>query len=261
MRPNPSRRRWLVLLGAVVLTPLAGWIGILAFPQLLCRHQVRAGSIRLYYDDMQEGDALELARGVDRRLRASGFGDSAGAARVFLFQRPSAYQWIARLSGVPPAAQGFNLSLLGNTFVSAPRVAALGEQTGRGPRFSIWEGDPAHTIAHEVGHQYLVDRIGRRALPQWKREGLAEYIANIGLIRLDSTSDLASRLRILDDDRAWSSSRPPATTGWDRVHYEAGLLAEFLVDVRGYSFADVAADSVTREATREALRAWADSRE
>lgn len=259
MRRTDSRRRWLVWIGAVVVAPLVGWIGLLAFPQVLCRHQVQAGSIRLYYDDMPEAAASELARAVDHRLRASGLADSTGTARVFLLQRPSAYTWIARLSGVPREAQGFNLSLLGNTFVSGPRVAALGELSGRGPRYSVWEGDLSHTIAHEVGHQVVVSSIGRRALPQWKREGLAEYIANIGLIRGDSSAGLVSRLGTLDDDLAWISARGWAGKGWDRVHYEAGLLVEFLIDERGYTFADVAADSVTREGARAALRSWAES--
>lgn len=230
------------------------------FPRVLCRHQVQTGSIRLYYDDMPMVAARELVQAVDHRLRSSGFADSTGTARVFVFQRSSAYAWIARLAGVPRQAQGFNLSLLGNTFVNAPRVAALGELSGRGPRYSVWEGDLAHTIAHEVGHQVVVDSIGRRALPQWKREGLAEYIANIGLIREDSAGDLVSRLGIFDDDQAWISTRGSARRGWDRVHYEAGLLVEFLIEVRGYTLAEVAADSVTKERTRVTLRSWARSR-
>ncbi len=260
MRQTRSRRRRLVWIGAVVVAPLVGWIGMLAFPQVFCHHQVRAGSIRLYYDDMPEAAARALAQAVDHRLRASGFADSTRTARVFVFQRPSAYRWITRLSGVPREAQGFNLSLLGNTFVSGPRVAALGEQSGQGPRYSVWEGDLAHTIAHEVGHQYVGDRIGRRTLPQWKREGLAEYVANIGLIRADSTADLVSRLGVFDDDEAWSSTRESARKGWDRIHFETGLLVEFLIDVRGYALADVAADSVTEESTRTQLRTWAEPR-
>jgi hypothetical protein len=260
MREIHPRRRWLIWTGAVVTAPLVGWIGLLAFPQVLCHHQVRAGSIRLYYDDLPEAAARELARAVDHRLRAGGFAGSKRPARVFLFQRSSGYRWITRLAAVPRQAQGFNLSMLGNTFVSGPRVAALGELSGGGPRYSVWEGDPAHTIAHEVGHQLVVDRIGRRSLPQWKREGLAEYVANIGLIRADGTADLVTRLKILDDDRAWSSALRSTGRGWDRIHYEAGLLVEFLIDVRGDAFADVAADSVTRESTRKALRAWAKQR-
>ena len=243
-----------------MMTPLVGWVSLLAFPQVLCRHQVRVGVIRLYYDDLPEARARALALTVDDRLRASGLADTIKPARVFLFQRPAGYRWITRLSRVPREAQGFNLSVLGNTFVSGPRVAALGEQSGRSPRYSVWEGDPAHTIAHEVGHQYVVDRIGRRALPQWKREGLAEYIANIGLIRADSTADLVSRLAVFDDDQAWRATGGSARRGWDRIHYEAGLVVEFLIDVQGYTLADVAADSVTQEGARTALRAWAEPR-
>jgi hypothetical protein len=109
-------------------------------------------------------------------------------------------------------------------------------------------------MAHEVAHLYLVDSIGRRAwskLPHWKQEGVPEYIANIGLIRGDSTTSLPHRIGILLEDGYWSGPR-----SWDRIHYEAGLLVEFLLDVRGVEFRDVIADSVTREITYEAMADW-----
>lgn len=257
-----SRRRLFRVLrwsSAVVVVVLIGWIGPLAFPQILCTQRVQIRSTALYYDDMPRSEAEELARAVAQRLEWSGYCDSSCTARAFVFRNPVKYALITRLASVPGEAQGFNLSVLGNSFISAPRVAALGELSGRGPKYSIWEGNLSHTIAHEIAHQYLADRLGRHELPQWKREGLAEYIANIGLIRAEGTANLRSRLEVLHDDHAWSGTLGWERDRWDRIHYEAGLLVEFLVDMKGYSLEDIVSDSVTAEETRSALHAWADA--
>jgi len=251
--------RILLGIGAVAAVILISWVGLLAFTQILCRRHVQAGSLSLYYDDMPRGDAEELARAVARRLEGSGYFDSSRSARAFVFQNRSFYALITRLAGVPGDAQGFDLSVLGNSYISAPRVAALGGRSGGGPRYTVWEGDLSPTIAHEIAHQSLANRLGRRRLPQWKREGLAEYIANIALIRADGSAALRSRLDVYDDDGAWSATRGRDRRGWDRNHYEAGLLVEFLSEVNGQTLEEIASDSVTVEETRSALRAWADA--
>lgn len=246
-------------IGAIAAVILIAWVGLLAFPQLLCPRHMQVGAVSLYYDDMPRDDAEELAGAAARRLERSAIYEADRPARAFVFQNRSSYALIARLAGVPGDAQGFNLSLLGNSYICAPRVAALGGRSGGGPRYSVWEGDLSHTIAHEIAHQYLARRLGRRRLPQWKREGLAEYIANIALIRADGSATLSSRLDVYDDDGAWSATRGWDRRGWDRIHYEAGLLVEFLSEVKGQTLEEIVSDSVTVEETRSALRAWADA--
>jgi hypothetical protein len=258
MRPRARLIRWLTWAGAAVALLLVLWIGPLAFPQLLCSAHIDSGSIRLYYDDMPQAEAQALAESVARRIDLSGFARSTGSVRCFVFQNASTYNLITRLARVPTEAQGFNLSILGNTFVNAQQVAALGLRSGGGPKYSVWEGDLAHTVAHEVAHQLMADRVGRQSIPLWKREGIPEYIANIGLIRQDPSASLLSRLGVLQNNRAWSATESWSRHGWDRTHYESWLLAEFLIEVKGYTIEDVLADSVDMEPTRVELMNWAD---
>lgn len=107
----------------------------------------------------------------------------------------------------------------------------------------------------------MSDRIGSarwRKLPHWKQEGLPEYIANVAEIRADPSLTLASRIEILQDDAQWTASPPGRRRGWDRVHYEAWLLVEFLLDVRGLSVEQVVADDTTRTETYTAMISWAE---
>lgn len=72
------------------------------------------------------------------------------------------------------------------------------------------------------------------------------------LIRLSNDAEtLTQRIEILRDDDQWSGSR-----SWDRIHYEAGLMMEFLLDVRGYDLGTVIPDSITREDTYAAMLEW-----
>ena len=114
----------------------------------------------------------------------------------------------------------------------------------------------AHIAAHEIGHQYIADRIGSghwRALPHWKQEGLPEYIAEI---RADPSLDLVSRIEVLEDDSRWTSTPAGRRRGWARVHYEAGLLVEFLLDVQGLSLEQIVSDRVTKSDTHSAMMSW-----
>lgn len=247
--------RWCLRLVVGVMALFAIQVGLLAFPQVLLGNKARAGVVVVHYPGDPDPWIQSLAEETDHRLRAGGFGDSESPERVFFFPDQGLYTLFARLARVPAEAQGFGVPLLRTNFVNGPRVEALGRRTGQRPRYGVWAGDIAHTMAHEIAHQYMVDSIGRsgwKALPHWKQEGFPEYVANIGLIREDSTASLPNRIEILLDDEQWLGPR-----SWDRIHYEAGLLVEFLLDVQGRDFREILADSVTRDRTRLAMMEWA----
>jgi hypothetical protein len=248
--------RWALRITAILLALVTLHAALLAFPQLLMSHSVRAGSVTIYHDGVETAAIEDLAADVNERLSGAGlFGPSAGG-RVIFFRNQTLYGIIARLARVTPEAQGFALSTVGNAFVSEARVNDLGLRTAGMPKYSIWEGSSAHTIAHELAHLGLTDLIGRgqwRELPQWKQEGIPEYVANIVPVRGDSGADLTDRVGILLDDTNWSSLR-----GRDRTHYRAGLLVEFLIEIRGRSLSDILVDDVTERETLADLLSWAE---
>ena len=254
---QPLGRRllhWSIRVAAVLAVLFAVHVGLLAFPQILLKNTAEAGSVVIHYPGSPDPAIQALAETTDHRLRAGGFGDPDSPEHIFFFPDQGLYSLFTRLARQPTEAQGFGISALGTTYVSGTRVEALGRRTGGAPQYSVWEGSLPRTMAHEIAHLIMVDSIGRSTwvgLPQWKREGYPEYIANIGLIREDSTASLPSRIEILLDDDSWLGPR-----SWDRIHYEAGLMVEFLLEVQGMALEDLLADSVTREGTRSAMLEW-----
>ena len=262
MSRKKSLRKRLVSSFAWLITVVAAvfgiQVGLLAFPQLLLSTKAEAGSVVVYYRGDPDPAVQQLVEATDHRLGSSGFGNPESPERLFFFRDPGLYSLFTRLARLPPTPQGFGISFLGTTYVSGPQVEALGESTGHVPKYSVWEGSIPHTMAHEIAHLYMVDSIGRTnwvKLPKWKQEGFPEYVANIGLIRGDSAASFPRRVEVLLDDGQWSSPR-----SWDRIHYEAGLMMEFLLDVRGYTLEAILADSITREDAYAAMMEWSRER-
>lgn len=249
-------RKWSLWIVVILLVLLSLPVTLLAYPQILVHNRVESGTVVLYYDGEPSPAMQELATAVDTRLGGCKYYDATRSDRVFYFHSQKLYSLFARLSLQTPRAQGFSLAIFGNSFVSHPRVTDLAKRRADPPRYSIREGDPVHTIAHEIAHQYISDRIGRsrwQALPHWRREGLPEYIANIGAIRQDSAASLPTRYAILVDDSHWDGSR---TRDWSRIHYEAELLVEYLLDVEGLSLEEILPDSVTSDDVMGRLTSW-----
>ena len=234
-------------------------ITALAFPQVIVSEKTACGSVTIYTDRVAEFDIGLLAKEVEDRLIGSRFYDSSRNNKVFYFQNQNLYRCFARLAMVTSKAQGFALSVFGNSYVDQTRILELASFTRGVPKYGIWEGSPAHIIAHEIGHLYLTEQIGREEwmnLPHWKQEGFPEYIANIASIRKDNLATLANRIKVLNDDQMWDWSNR-----WDRIHFEAELLVEFLLDVQGNTVEQIVADSVTREETLSTMLDWSKSQE
>lgn len=244
----------LILLALFILQ-----VTFLAFPQIVLHNSTQAGPIQLFYDGEPAPEIDRLAAEVDSRLQGSRFYEPSRHDLIFFFRDQSLYEFYTKLSLLPQVPQGYNLSILGNSYVCGPMVASLAERTGGQPKYSIWEGNPAHTMAHEIGHQYLIDSIGRgpwQELPHWKQEGLPEYIANYGTIAADDSATLRHRIGVLLNPQSWAATSGWYRQDWDRIHYEAGLLIEFLFEVQDRTLEEVIDPTLVKDRVYDDMMAW-----
>jgi hypothetical protein len=229
-------------------------LSVLAFPQPFFSHSQEIGYCQVYSDVEITPQLVEVINDVNGRLDAIELHDKNKTNRVFICHSQGLYSFFARLTLVTPMAQGYNLSTFGNSFVSMTRIDQLRTSSGGFPPYAITEGNPAHTIVHEIVHQYMVDTLGffgNYRLPPMKREGYAEYGSSIRHIRDDVVYPLPRRIDILLNDDYWFS-------GYDRVreHYRAGLIVEYLSELKGYSFADIMDDSLRLDSAYEEMIQW-----
>jgi hypothetical protein len=105
---------WLI---GIALVLFAIQIMILAYPQLLLSHSAQSGTVTIHYDGEMNPDMDRVASEVDRRLSGCRFYNPTRSDDVYVFHDRSRYNFITRLAMVHPDAQGFNLSVFGNSDV------------------------------------------------------------------------------------------------------------------------------------------------
>lgn len=144
--------------------------------------------------------------------------------------------------------------LLGNAFVNIDFIKELAGRTSGRPKYHTREGSVVHVVTHELMHQYLGDAYGEiasRSLPTWKIEGYIEYGVNHFVAPSDSGYTIPERIDIYLDNSQWN-----AAAETHRPHYIWGLMMEYLTNIKGMSFEEVMADSVTKEAVFDEMIAW-----
>lgn len=246
--------KWALRITAAIAILFALQLTVLAFPQPFFSHSQEIGYCRIYSDDEITPQMVAIINDVNNRLDAVEIHIKSKTNRVFICHGRGLYGFFARLSMVTSMAQGYNLSIFGNSFVSMTRINQLRRASGGFPPYAICEGNPAHTIVHEIMHQYMVDTLGfltNYRLPPMKREGYAEYGSSIKNIREDVVYTLPRRIDILLNDDYWFR-------GYDRVreHYRAGLIIEYLSEIRDYDFGEIMDDSLSLDSAYDEMIEW-----
>jgi hypothetical protein len=233
-------------------------VSVLAFPQPFFSHSKQVGNCTFYCDTEFDSELAAVMQDVNRRLEAVELHNPNKNPRVFLCNSQRLYSMFAWLTLLNPEVPGYNISLMGNSFVSMTRSDEIRINNGGFFKYCAMAGNLAHNIVHEIIHEYTVDAIGFTAnyrLPVWKREGYAEYCSSIAVSRNDHNINLRERVRRLLDDTAWGIDDWGA-----RDYYRTGLLVEYLSEIKGYRFGDIMHDSVTYERANIAMIEWYNGR-
>jgi hypothetical protein len=216
------RRLALVASGAALLLG-ATIAGVLAYPQPFFAHQVVEGRLELYSDRLFDANAgRAILADVEARLDRSILNDRR-PHRIFIanaeWRRRLFFLWGYGAGGINfyPVAGGV---FLRQTDVEAGRLLKSDGTQVAPPRTL------AYYAAHEIGHDFIAERIGAIAnwrLPVWIREGMADYIAFGGDVDID---ELLAALRRDDPDL------DPKRSG---TYARYRLLVAFMVEREGWS--------------------------
>jgi len=237
MKPLLRRAlRWLSWTVTIIFLAGLLWIAPLAYPNPLFDHREQVGNITFHCDAEMDTEMLAALHDVPLRLQAVEIYDPNLKLDVFLCRSTGLYRFLSRLSLVPSPVPGFNLSQAGNSFISLPGIEARQLSSGGFPDYSAISGGLAHTISHELIHNYAVARSGffsSRGIPKWKSEGYAEYAAGRAVRANDTTATLRDRIQTMMSGFASNSARE---------YYSYELAVEYLAEVEGFSYDELMAD-------------------
>ena len=243
-RMNVRRKGIAKLLGGTTLTLVLPYSLLVLFPQPLFAHKVEYRSFEIYSHDSIDDRIYRILDEVSRRLDRSMLLRPAGVQRVFFCKSAEEFTFFAPHRR---RSTSINYQLGHNIFIRGAdcRANHVGDP-GRYGSTLTW------IITHEAVHTLEQESIGLQAalaLPFWKREGYAEYVAQEtelslrdGIHRLEQ--DL-SPVIILGDKIAIP-----------RAYFEARLLVEYYFATREPSFERLVSDQIDPTVLRQEMITW-----
>ena len=238
------KKRTLLRLGFGGAILLALYLFLLCFPQAFFNSSVRANNLTLYSDQAFSAEAgrhiLDL---VAEKLSASPLYSTEQSHIAFICNA----RWRQRLFfnrnyGVAGVNQ---YPVTRNVFL---RDALIEENCLIGPKGNRVAGDRTldYFIAHEITHTLTAQAVGwveYYKLPQWVREGYADYVGKGGAFSYDE-----AKRAFLDDvpEMDWKKSG---------LYWRYPLLVAYLLDRQHWSVERLLSEPMEQTAVEDAIRA------
>lgn len=226
---------------------------LLIFPQPFFHFSHTTKNLHLYSDAPLTASEKAQVEDLAQLLSRETMNIPSINHRIFLSNSSRRYAFYGFLVNKNSNSQGFNVEPTGNIFINKPFIDGIRRQYGPAYSYTLLEGDLSHIIAHEIVHTLVTKKLGfwkSRALPAWKKEGYAEYLA----AKLRSSDELSFNFR---DRYAHFQRFSPDTISPVRLHYlESQLLLHYLMEIERMDFDSVMHTSLTEAEVFDQLKAW-----
>ena len=209
----------------VLALSLAGaYILLLCFPQVLFAHEITYKSFTVYSRTPLDGNIYVVLDRAESRLAASPIYSGQVKPKLFLVNSSRSYAALSLYLGSNSFGKGYAALPTENYFLNTHDLA----------RDLVFRDAPANNvrslsgvIAHELTHLLIRNRYGywrNLAIPSWKKEGYAEYVAGGSTLSYD------------DGVKMWKA-RPHDATGYQYFKYY--MLVKYLLEHEKVSVDDL----------------------
>jgi len=242
MKLKMTKKFWLKAVAAVIGVLVVYW-GLLCFPQPFFRSSVSANNLALYSDQPFSPEAgKKILETVEAKLATSPLYSAAQSHAAYICNA----RWRQRLFfnrnyGVGGVNQ---YPLTTNVFL---RDAVVEENRLIAPSGNQVPGDRTldYFIAHEITHTLTVKAVGWFAyykLPQWVREGYADYVAK------------GSAFNYAEARRAFLADAPEMDWAKSGLYLRFHLLVAQLLDQQHWSVERLLKEYPEQKAVEDAVR-------
>ncbi|AGA25562.1 hypothetical protein Sinac_1166 [Singulisphaera acidiphila DSM 18658] len=227
---------------ALVVGLACGYLGILAFPDLLFARQMTHGNFRVASDAPIDPGLTRVLDRATIKLGTSSINEPAMIHRIYLCK-----SWWRKALLAPTNLGAYGITrgffeytvLLGEIDVDADRIV-------RDPPRLVGRS-LSGVIAHERTHALIDGRLGLWAsmrCPSWKKEGYCDYVAG------DTTFPIPEAIRLI---RAGQESHEPAFR-----YARSYLLVKYLIEIEKWSVAALMDAKVEESELLEKVRSQLD---
>ena len=243
MKIKPTKKFWLRATAALLGTLALYW-ALLCFPQPFFRSSVSANNLALYSDQpFSAEEGKKVLETVEAKLAASPLYSSEQHHTAFICNA----RWRQRLFfNCSYGAGGVNqYPLTSNVFL---RDAVIEDNRLIGPAGKQVPGDRTldYFITHEITHTLTVQAVGwfdYYNLPQWVREGYADYVAKGGAFNYDEAR------------RAFLADAPEMDWKKSGLYSRYHLLVAHLLDKQHWSVQRLLEEYPEQQTVEDAVRA------
>lgn len=238
------KKKVLLKIGATSFAVLISYWLLLCFPQPFFRSSVSANNLRLYSDQPIDTAAGEqVLKLVEAKLSASPLYSPEQRHHIYICNA----RWRQRLffNRVYGVAGVNYYPFTTNVFM---RDAIIEENCLIGPRGNRVPGDRTldYFIAHEIAHSLTGQAIGGydyHRLPQWVREGYADYIGKGAAFNYDEAR------------QAFLAGAPEMDWEKSGLYWRFHLLVAHLLDKQQWSVQRLLEEPIDQQAVEDAIRA------
>ena len=208
----------------------------LYYPDHLFEYEVRYRNFNLYSDRPVSREFFSTMEEVTLRMNPVDMYDPEETHNVYLVHDRELFASFAERLELNPSTQGLTINPLGYIMVNLTAIRLTGQIYTKPYPYTLLQADTTYVISHELMHVLTTQKLGFISswnLPEWKREGYAEYGASLYARRQDSTYSLRQRVgRYLDGYYDSLSDR-------HRFYIRSGMVVEYLLDKREMGFEDL----------------------
>lgn len=244
---------WILRLFLFTLMLIVFYILTLAYPQPLFAHKLKYNNFTVYSDKEIPNNFTDILKDVENRINILEISDTTFSPSVFLCNNNKLYEFFAFLTQVPNKSQGFNLSLLNNTFLNKSRIEDIKFYRDRRLGYTHLNGNIAQVLAHELVHNLEERHFGFLNYinkPTWKKEGYCEYGSTIALIRKDSTENLLKRASHYFAHNLYGAPNH------SKIYYRSQLMVEYLFEKKNFTINMLSDPEIKEQIIFDELKKW-----
>lgn len=225
----------------------------LYYPDYLFDHHTIHRNFEIYSDRPPPRDITDQLDEVTSRLEKVDGYNAENRYSIYLIHNTPLFARFTNALGMSQTIQALTVHPLGYILINLPAVERTADLYGSDYPRTLYTGDPAHIIAHELTHAVMTEQLGfitSWQLPEWKSEGYAEYGASRHSQQNTPSSTLADRAgQYLEGYYDRLSPR-------QQSYIRSGLLIEYLIEVKGWNFHTLMNEAIDPDTVLSNMEEW-----
>ncbi len=225
----------------------------LYYPDSFFDYRTTHRNFNLYSDRSIDDNLLELIDETAVRMKSIETYDPVDTHHVYLVHDYRLFGSFAEKLNMSNTIQALTIHPFGYVLLNLSAIERTANMYKNRYSHTLYRGDPAYTLSHELMHVLTTGQLGFFSswfLPDWKREGYAEYGASLYDRRQDSTYSLAERVNLYNEGYYDNLSEN------QQFYIRSGLIVEYLLDIEQLEFDHLMNKDIPADTIYHQLQQW-----